>query len=133
MAFPGGWNVVEIDPLTVPAGQSVNWAMILQGNGLATGGLIQVRMATPDGFKIDWNTTVEVLSAASPGLSSIKYTSQMDLPQTKSWEWENIPLETLGFDCTGRYGMKEPEYGGPQQRWNFQPKIGHMDAHPPHL
>ena len=69
MASPGGWNVVEIDPLTVPAGQSVNWAMILQGNGLATGGLIQVRMATPDGFKIDWNTTVEVLSAASPRLS----------------------------------------------------------------
>ena len=69
MASPGGWNVVEIDPLTVPAGQSVNWVMILQGNGLATGGLIQVRMATPDGFKIDWNTTVEVLSAASPRLS----------------------------------------------------------------
>ena len=69
MSSPGGWNVVEIDPLTVPAGQSVNWIMILQGNGLATGGLIQIRMATPDGFKIDWNTTIEVLSAASPRLS----------------------------------------------------------------
>ena len=30
MSSPGGWNVVEIDPLTVPAGQSVNWIMILQ-------------------------------------------------------------------------------------------------------
>ena len=69
MSSPGGWNTVQIDSLTVPAGQSVDWALTLQGNGLATSGLIQVRLATPDGFKIDWNTTIEVLSAASPQLS----------------------------------------------------------------
>ena len=133
MSSPGGWNVVEIDPLTVPAGQSVNWIMILQGNGLATGGLIQIRMATPDGFKIDWNTTIEVLSAPLQSFPSIKYTSQMDLPPTKSWEWENIPLVALDLTYTGWSGMRELGYGGQQQRCNFQTKIGHMIVNLLHL
>ena len=68
MTAPGGWNVVEMNPLTAPAGQSVDWSMSLQGNGLASSGLVQIRLATSDGFKIDWNTSIEVLSAASPRL-----------------------------------------------------------------
>ena len=68
MSAPGGWNVVEMNPLTAPAGQSVDWSMSLQGNGLASSGLVQIRLATSDGFKIDWNTSIEVLSAASPRL-----------------------------------------------------------------
>ena len=68
MSAPGGWNVVEMLPLTAPSGQTVDWSMTLQGNGLAASGLVQIRLATSDGFKIDWNTTIEVLSAASPRL-----------------------------------------------------------------
>ena len=68
MSAPGGWNVVEMNPVTAPAGQSVDWSMSLQGNGLASSGLVEIRLATSDGFKIDWNTSIEVLSAASPRL-----------------------------------------------------------------
>ena len=68
MSAPGGWNVVEMNSVTAPAGQSVDWSMSLQGNGLASSGLVEIRLATSDGFKIDWNTSIEVLSAASPRL-----------------------------------------------------------------
>ena len=68
MSVPGGWNVVDMNPVTAPAGQSVDWSMSMQGNGLASSGLVQIRLATSDGFKIDWNASIEVLSAASPRL-----------------------------------------------------------------
>ena len=98
LASPGGWNVVESNSFVVPAGQSVDWALFLQGNGLATSGPIQVRLASPDGFNIDWNTTIEVLSAASPRLSF----HQIYLPDGSSSDEilgvGSHPIGSPGFD-----------------------------------
>ena len=40
-----------------------------QGNGRATSGDFKLRFATDDGFSLDWNRTIDVLSAAIPSLA----------------------------------------------------------------
>ena len=41
----------------------------MQGNGRATSGDFKLRFATDDGFSLDWNRTIDVLSAAIPSLA----------------------------------------------------------------
>ena len=67
VAIPGGWNVVgALQSLTAPAGSTTQWTVVLQGNGLAVSGDFKLRFITDDGFSIDWNRTLDVLSAALP-------------------------------------------------------------------
>tara|TARA_B100001175_G_scaffold317929_1_gene337728 strand:+ start:5058 stop:9542 length:4485 start_codon:yes stop_codon:yes gene_type:complete len=106
MTVPGGWNVVgPLSAVTVPAGQTVLWSMELQGNGIATSGLIEIRLATSDGFRIDWNTTIEVLSAASPQLMF----NQVFLPDGSSSD------EILGV---GSHPVGEPGFDLHWMVWN---------------
>ena len=101
MAIPGGWAVSgALSTITVPAGQTESWTMSIQGNGVAVSGLLELRFATEDGFKIDWNRTLDVLSAASPRISF----HQIDLPDgTSSDTILGVPAHPVGspgFDLT---------------------------------
>jgi len=68
--IPSGWSIAGgMQTLNAPAGESTTWSVTLQGNGLATSGDFKLRFATEDGFSIDWNRTIDVLSAAVPSLA----------------------------------------------------------------
>ena len=68
--IPGGWSVSGgLDTISIPAGESEVWSVALQGNGVAVSGDLELRFATNDGFYIDWNRTLNVLSGAIPTLS----------------------------------------------------------------
>ena len=68
--IPSGWTVVGgLDTLFAPSGSTTSWSVTLQGNGRATSGDFKLRFATDDGFAIDWNRTIDVLSAAIPALT----------------------------------------------------------------
>jgi hypothetical protein len=68
--IPGGWTVSGgLDTISIPAGESGIWSMALQGNGVAVSGDLELRFATDDGFYVDWNRTLNVLSGAIPTLS----------------------------------------------------------------
>ncbi len=101
MTIPGGWAISgSLSTITVPAGQTEAWTMSIQGNGVAVSGLLELRFATEDGFKIDWNRTLDVLSAASPRISF----HQIDLPDgTSSDTILGVPAHPVGppgFDLT---------------------------------
>jgi len=69
-AIPSGWSISGgLDTLIAPAGETTTWSVTLQGNGRATTGDFKLRFATDDGFYIDWNRTIDVLSAAIPSLA----------------------------------------------------------------
>jgi len=68
--IPGGWTVSGgLDTISIPAGESGVWSVALQGNGVAISGDLELRFATDDGFYVDWNRTLNVLSGAIPSLS----------------------------------------------------------------
>ena len=67
--MPGGWTVSGgLDSISIPAGQSGIWSVSLQGNGVAVSGNLELRFTTDDGFYVDWNRTLNVLSGAIPTL-----------------------------------------------------------------
>ena len=69
-AIPSGWSIVGgLNTLEAPAGETTTWSVTLQGNGRATSGDFKLRFATDDGFSLDWNRTIDVLSAAIPSLA----------------------------------------------------------------
>ena len=69
-AIPSGWSIVGgLNTLEAQAGETTSWSVTLKGNGLATSGDFKLRFATDDGFSIDWNRTIDVLSAAVPSLA----------------------------------------------------------------
>jgi len=68
--IPGGWTVSGgLNTISIPAGESGVWSVALQGNGVAVSGDLELRFATDDGFYVDWNRTLNVLSGAIPSLS----------------------------------------------------------------
>ena len=68
--IPGGWVVSGgLDTISIPAGESAVWSVALQGNGVAVSGNLELRFATDDGFYVDWNRTLNVLSGAIPSLN----------------------------------------------------------------
>ena len=67
--IPGGWTTSGgLNPISIPAGESGIWSVSLQGNGVAVSGDVSIRFATDDGFYVDWNRTLNVLSGAIPTL-----------------------------------------------------------------
>jgi hypothetical protein len=68
--IPGGWSVSGgLGTISIPAGESAVWSVALQGNGVAVSGNLELRFATDDGFYVDWNRTLNVLSGAIPSLN----------------------------------------------------------------
>ena len=68
-SIPGGWTVIDgLDIVTVPTGDSTTLSLVLEGNGAAVSGELEIRFATEDGFSFDWNRTLNVLSGAIPVL-----------------------------------------------------------------
>jgi len=64
---PGGWTVASgLNNLQVPKGGAVNWELEIQGNGLANGGLLELKLLGEDGSSFIWNVTLGVVSGALP-------------------------------------------------------------------
>lgn len=69
LSIPGGWTVDGgLNQFVVPSGEIFDWQFSIEGNGLASSGELKIRLATPDGFTIDWSRTIDVRSGAMPRL-----------------------------------------------------------------
>jgi subtilisin family serine protease/uncharacterized membrane protein len=69
-AIPGGWSLVSsLQPVIIDAGSNAEWTVTLQGNGRAVSGDFGLSFISDDGFTIDWNRTLDVLSAAIPSIA----------------------------------------------------------------
>ena len=98
-SIPGGWSVTDgLDSVIVAAGESTTVQFILEGNGAAVSGELEIRFATEDGFSFDWNRTLNVLSGAIPVLDFY----QIALPDGTSADHPlgvpSHPVGGLGFD-----------------------------------
>jgi len=98
-SIPGGWTVIDgLDIVTVPTGDSTTLSLVLEGNGAAVSGELEIRFATEDGFSFDWNRTLNVLSGAIPVLEF----QQIALPDGTSADHPlgvpYHPVGGLGFD-----------------------------------
>tara|TARA_A100001037_G_scaffold132992_1_gene120683 strand:+ start:696 stop:5177 length:4482 start_codon:yes stop_codon:yes gene_type:complete len=98
-SIPGGWSITDgLDSLIIPAGLTTTVSLILEGNGAAVSGDLEIRFATEDGFSFDWNRTLNVLSGAIPVLEFY----QIALPDGTSADHPlgvpNHPVGGLGFD-----------------------------------
>jgi uncharacterized membrane protein len=69
ISIPGGWTVDGgLNQFVVTSGEIFDWQFSIEGNGLASSGELKIRLATPDGFTIDWSRTIDVRSGAIPRL-----------------------------------------------------------------
>ena len=98
-ALPGGWTIPGgLDNASIQRGSSTEWSFSIQGNGLASGGLVEIRFLTDDGFSVDWNRTLQVISSAVPRISfyEVSFTngSSSDTPLGSGAH----PVGAPGFD-----------------------------------
>ena len=69
-SLPGGWSVEGgLQEMQISMGSSTQWTFSIQGNGLAAGGLFEVRFLVDDGDYFDWNATLDVISGSIPSVS----------------------------------------------------------------
>ena len=80
-SIPGGWSITDgLDSLIIPAGLTTTVSLMLEGNGAAVSGDLEIRFATEDGFSFDWNRTLNVLSGAIPVLEFYQIALPTNLP-----------------------------------------------------
>ena len=99
LSTPNGWSLTGAqNSFTVVAGQEFNLPLSLNGNGLAKSGDLQIRFVTDDGFTIDWNRTIDVISGAVPSINFF----QVALPDGTSASTplgvDAHPVGGIGFD-----------------------------------
>ena len=99
LSTPNGWSLTGTqNSFTVVAGQEFNLPLSLNGNGLAKSGDLQIRFVTDDGFTIDWNRTIDVISGAVPSINFF----QVALPDGTSASTplgvDAHPVGGIGFD-----------------------------------
>ena len=101
-SLPGGWAVQGgLDEVLVSRGTSSEWSFSIQGNGLAVGGLVEIRFLVEDGDFFDWNTTLDVVSGAIPSVSF----KQVVFINGSSFEASDQPLG-LGAHPVGLPGFE---------------------------
>ena len=99
LSTPNGWSITGTqNSFTVIAGEQFILPISLNGNGLAKSGELQIRFVTDDGFTIDWNRTIDVISGAIPSINFF----QVALPDGTSASTplgvDSHPVGGIGFD-----------------------------------
>ena len=101
-SLPGGWSVEGgLQEMQISMGSSTQWTFSIQGNGLAAGGLFEVRFLVDDGDYFDWNATLDVISGAIPSVSF----HEVVFPLGASFESSDNPLG-LGAHPVGGTGFE---------------------------
>lgn len=103
LSTPNGWSITGTqNSFTVIAGEQFILPISLNGNGLAKSGELQIRFVTDDGFTIDWNRTIDVISGAIPSINFF----QVALPDGTSASTplgvDSHPVGGIGFDLLWR-------------------------------
>ena len=99
LSKPNGWSFTgSQNSFIVPAGEQFDLPVSITGNGLAKSGELKMRFVTEDGFIIDWNRTIDVLSGAIPSIEFY----QVALPDGTSADTplgvDAHPVGGIGFD-----------------------------------
>ena len=99
LSTPNGWSLTGAqNSFTVMSGEQFILPLSLNGNGLAKSGELQIRFVTDDGFTIDWNRTIDVISGAIPSINFF----QVALPDGTSASTplgvDSHPVGGIGFD-----------------------------------
>jgi len=99
LSKPNGWSITGSQNLfIVPSGGQFDLPISITGNGLAKSGELKLRFVTDDGFTIDWNRSIDVLSGAIPRIEFY----QVALPDGTSSDTplgvDAHPVGGIGFD-----------------------------------
>ena len=99
LSVPNGWSFTgSLTSFIVPAGEQFDLPLSMTGNGLAKSGELKLRFVTDDGYTIDWNRTIDVLSGAIPRIEFY----QVALPDGTSADTPlgvaAHPVGGIGFD-----------------------------------
>jgi hypothetical protein len=99
LSTPNGWSLSGTqNSFTVISGEQFILPISLNGNGLAKSGELNIRFVTDDGFTIDWNRTIDVISGAIPTINFF----QVALPDGTSANTplgvDSHPVGGIGFD-----------------------------------
>ena len=94
---PGGWSVVlGSQAFDVPIGEAMPYVLGLEGNGLAVGGPLTLRLSTDDGFVTTWSGALEVVEEAQLNVEFISVASMLDEPISE------VPAGVPGFKASWR-------------------------------
>jgi len=99
LSTPNGWSLTGTQSsFTVLSGEQFILPLSLNGNGLAKSGELKIRFVTDDGFTVDWNRTIDVISGAIPNIDFF----QVALPDGTSASTplgvDAHPVGGIGFD-----------------------------------
>ncbi|HII42526.1 TPA: S8 family serine peptidase [Candidatus Thalassarchaeaceae archaeon] len=99
LSKPNGWSFTGTqNSFIVSSGSQFDLPISITGNGLAKSGELKLRFVTEDGFVIDWNRTIDVLSGAIPRIEFY----QVALPDGTSADTplgvDSHPVGGIGFD-----------------------------------
>ena len=99
LSKPNGWSFTSSqNSFIVPSGEQFDLPISITGNGLAKSGDLKMRFVTNDGFTVDWNRTIDVLSGAIPIIDFY----QVALPDGTSADTplgvDAHPVGGIGFD-----------------------------------
>jgi uncharacterized membrane protein len=99
LSKPNGWSFSGTqNSFIVSSGSQFDLPISITGNGLAKSGELKLRFVTEDGFVVDWNRTIDVLSGAIPRIEFY----QVALPDGTSADTplgvDSHPVGGIGFD-----------------------------------
>ncbi len=97
-SLPGGWTLSGLDEFIIEIGEQLYLPLTISGNGKAVSGDLKIRFITDDGFSIDWNYTIDVISGAVPIVDFYK----IEIPNGQSADTplgvDFHPVGSPGFD-----------------------------------
>jgi len=117
---PGGWSIASgLANFQVPKGDSVNWNLGIQGNGLASGGLLELKLLGEDGSSFRWNVSLGVVSGAIPKVDF----HQLVLINGSSVEKSDTPLGLGPYPVGEIFDMGWRVTNQGTSTWEFTPSM----------
>jgi len=99
LSTPNGWSLTGTQgTFTVISGEQFVLPISLNGNGLAKSGELKIRFVTDDGFTIDWNRTIDVISGAIPSINFFQVALPDGTSASSPLGVDAHPVGGIGFD-----------------------------------
>ena len=99
LSKPNGWSFTgSQSSFLVPSGEQFDLPVSITGNGLAKSGELKMRFVTDDGFTIDWNRSIEVLSGAIPRIEFYQVAFPDGTSSSTPLGDFSHPVGGIGFD-----------------------------------
>jgi len=97
-SLPGGWTIYGLNEFTTLQGQTSQFTISISGNGKASSGILEIRFISDDGFSIDWNRTLDVISGALPIIDFYQVAIPNGPTSDNILSIDSYPVGSPGFD-----------------------------------